>query len=222
LFCPKCGIKLSGNEVICPACRYQLAEFHPLDQPPLTDIPPVTPAQKPPVIPIENYKQPLPGFRRQKPDKGVMSKGTIVIIILLCVLVIGCGIMLFLQYNENIDIKSLRGIMPAKEQVNNNESTANCPTRYYVVQSFSVIGNRWTAIVSGVVVSKAAYNNEEGAENQYKKAIMVKYPKMWNAFLGSIIVHQYSTFTDAENAHSSLIKTYNAHNYDILDVNFGY
>ena len=151
-----------------------------------------------------------------------MGTGLLVLIIVICLIIVGGGTLGFLQYNGNIDMAGLRNIIPSKEQKDKSLTEQNNTTHYYVVQSFSIIENKWTAIVSGIVVSKSPYNNEEGAKNQFKKAIMVKYPKIWNSFTNNIIVNKYNTLPDAENAHSSLIKTYTAKNFNIHNVNFGY
>jgi hypothetical protein len=238
LFCPQCGAKLDGDEILCPSCGYKLAEINPINKttapvvpPPVTvPKPPVPPPTPPPsvvppvippvVIPPANYQKPLPGFIPKKPKKKGLGIGWLIIIIVIGLIVLGGGTVAFLQYNGNIDVAALRNIIPAKE--NSDKINVSDPTRYYVVQSFAIVDSRWTAIVSDIVVSKLPYNNEEGAKNHFKKAIMIKYPAIWNLFADNIIVHKYNSLTEAENAHSSLIMSYDARKYNINTINFGY
>lgn len=238
LFCPQCGAKLDGDEILCPSCGYKLAEINPVNQttvapvvpPPVTvpkppvipPPPPIVPPLVPPIIPPVNSQKPLPGFTPKRPNKKGLGTGWIIIIIVIGLIVLGVGTVAFLQYNGSIDIEALRSTIPSKDNSIKPNTNISDPTRYYVAQSFTIVNSKWTAIVSDVVVSKVPYNNEEGAKNQFKKAIMVKYPKIWNLFADNIIVNKYCSFTEAENAHSNLIKTYDAKHYTINTINFGY
>ena len=197
----------------------------PITTPPVqtpTVIPP--PVKQPPVVPAPppTMQQQQAYYPQRPPMKKGMGAGWIIGIILLSSIVIGIGTVAFLQYNGNINIEALRNIIPAKDQPNKSYVTISNPASYYIVQSFAIIDSKWTAIVSDIVISKRPYNNEEGVKNQFKKAIMVKYPNIYNLFMGNIIVNKYNTLPEAENAHSSLIKTYDAKQYDINTINFVY
>jgi hypothetical protein len=263
IFCTQCGLKLDGDEVICPSCGYKLAELHPFKQkdaidtpppsivetpvtapPPVVQTPPVVtppiqpplvvppppPLQQPPVppppkviIPQMNYQQPVQTpYPQRPPIKKGMGAGWIIAIILLGAIILGGCTVAFLQYNGNINIEALRNIIPSKEQPSNSNPTVTNHTRYYVVQSFAIVDSKWTAFVSDIVISKSPYNNEEGAKNAFKKAMMVKHPTIYDLFTGNIIVHKYNNLPDAEGAHASLIKSYDAKHYDINTISFGY
>lgn len=268
MFCPQCGVKLEGNEFICPTCRYKLAEqtVHKSEAPVIPPLaenivplassskeklnvirdrlvenivpspPPITPPSPPlsktetPVTPpINQYVPPVaqqnvyqqPYYRPQSQKKKDMGAGRI-LIILLIIIVLGGGTIGVLQYTGTINIKMLNNIIPAKESNNSQTPVVVNHTRYYVVYSFAVLGSKWNAIISGIVVSNRPFNNEEGAKNQFKKAIMAKYPKDYHNFFNNIICNQYKSLPEVQSAHSSLVKSYGAKNYEIKTVNFAY
>ncbi len=234
IFCAQCGVKLDGNEIICPVCGYKLAELNPF-QNTETPVPPIpTPVVPPPLTnPINQnippvtdqnyYQQPQQSYYPPK-NKG-MGAGWWILIIFFILAIVGGSAVAFLQYNGNISIEILRDYIPSKDSQNSASAIkTEDPTRYYVVHSFAVIGTRWTVIISDVIVSRKKFNNEEGAKNQFKKAIMYLYPRDYHYFLSNAIANKYMNYPAAQSGHSSTLKNYgrDIKNYDIRTVNFDY
>jgi len=230
IFCPQCGVKLEGDEIICSICGFKLVEQSahkqesPAIPPPVNNtVPPPPPPPPLPKIgtpvnpPANQYVPPVSQLKK----KG-MGAGFWILIILLIIIVLGGGAVGVLQYTGTINIEMLNNIIPAKESNNSQTPAVVNHTRYYVVHSFAVLGSKWNAIISGIVVSKRPFNNEDGAKNQFKKAIMAKYPEDYRNFFNNIICNQYKSLPEAQKAHSSLVKNYGANNYNIKTVNFGY
>ena len=227
-FCPNCGIKTEVNVVFCSGCGFNLKEIN--NPTPIINVPPpvvVPPKVETPVQPVfQNtppVQQPQIYYPAQTPKKKGMGAGWWILIVFLIVIVLGGGTVAFLQYNGTINIEFLSDYIPSKDSQSANTTTAD-PTRYYVVNSFAVVGTKWTAIISDVIVSRKEFNNQEGAKNQFKKAIMNRFPKDYQFFTQNITVNQYTTYTEAQSAHSATLKSYGSDpkNYDIRTINFGY
>ena len=230
-FCPNCGTKIESNELFCNSCGFKLKDIE--EQKPVNPIPPVSeikttqpqfvnPVIPPPPVQQPIYQQPV-YYPPQVQKKKGMGAGWWILIIFLIVVVLGGGTVAFLQYNGNVTIEFLKDYIPSKDNSSTTTKSED-PTRYYVVNSFAVVGTKWTAIISDVIVSRVKYNNEEGCKNQFKIAIMHRFPKDYQYFNQNISVHQYTTFADAQSAHSATLKSYgsNAKNYDIRTISFGY
>lgn len=231
--CPNCGSNNGNNELFCNGCGFRLTTTTPPPQssvpPPI--IPPTPPTPEVPKMapPPINYPpvneqafyQPQAAYGQMPPRKK--GSGMLIVIIALIVIIVGSGIVSFLQYNGNVRISFLDNIIPSKGN-NKTEVTAKDHTRYYVIHSFAVVGKKWNAVVSDVIVSRQPYNNIEGAKNQFTKAIMHQIPKNYTLFTKNIIVNQYKTYVDAQAAHSSIIKQYGSDpkQYIIKTINFNY
>jgi predicted amidophosphoribosyltransferase len=208
-FCPQCGQKLEGDEVCCPKCGYNL-----LIAPPVSTGQPVVP----PTQPVPPYNQPVYGMPVKKKKTGL-----VIFLILLFVIILGCGTVAFLQYNGNITIAFLENIIPQKSATSDSVSVTPVTnhTRYYVCHSIAAVGTRMTVIVSNTIVSKKPYNNKDGAVLEFKKAISIKYPKEYSNFT-IVLCDQYKTFTEATSGHSTTIKNYGAKKYDLKTVDVKY
>ena len=196
------------------------------NQPPINqNRPPVQPNQppynqnRPPVPPNNNYNKP-PQYNNIPQKKG-MGAGLLITIILGIILILGIGTITVLQYTGVVNINALENIIPSKNAKNNSPPAVN-KINYYLIHSFAIVNNKWNAIVSEVVISRKPFNSKEGAKNEYKKAIMKKYPKDYNYFSKFIICDSYNNLPDAQKARSALLKSYDKKKYIIRTARFGY
>lgn len=142
-----------------------------------------------------------------------------IIIIVVGIVIIGGGTVAFLQYKGTVNIPFLSGLIPS---TSSSEQPA-VVTNYYVVHSFASTGSgKWEAIVSAVFSTQTAYNNEEGAKNAFKKAVMKKYPKDSNLFTNSVLCVSYNSLPEAQSGRSGLLKNYTNKKYDVRSVDVIY
>ncbi|NTW33440.1 MAG: hypothetical protein HGB12_12600 [Bacteroidetes bacterium] len=180
--------------------------------------PPVNPNRPPVMPPNTNYNQP-PQYN-YVPKKG-MNAGLLITIILGVILILSICTIAVLQYSGIVNISAIENIIPSKKS-QSASTVAVDHTKYYVIHSFAVVNNKWNAIVAEVVISKKPYNDKVGAKNQYKKAIMNKFPNDYFYFSKFIICDSYKNLPDAQNARSALLKSYDAKKYNLRTVKFGY
>lgn len=247
IFCPQCGVKLEGDEIICSVCGFRLVEENkaaavtPPPPPPVNTTPPPVqqtivpppppvqaappPPQQPPQpqqAPITSqpvYQAPVQQVRTANPKKGMGAGGWILIILL--IIVVGCGTAVGLHYFKVVNIEFINQYIPQKQDAAEKNNTAD-PTRYYIVHSFAYVNSKWQAIVSDIIVSRHPNNTEEGAKTQFKKAIQHEYPSVYSNFYNNAISNKYMTLALAQSARSSLLKSYDSKGYDIKTINFSY
>lgn len=227
-FCPECGTKIEGSDPFCPECGTKITKdakpVNTTPPPPVTETPVTPPATNinPPVTPPPAYQQPIFTPEPARKEKKGMGTFMWILIIFFGIVIIGGGTAALLQYTGTINVPFLAKFIPSK-QTSTDPVQPVTDTNYYVLHSFASTGNnQWEAVVSSVVVSKQKYNNKEGAINQFKKAVMKKFPKDSNMFTNSVLCEVYKSLSEAQSGRSSLLKNYNKKKYRVRSVDVKY
>jgi len=226
-FCPYCGIKLDGDERICPNCGKNL-----MDENNVVDYSSQVAETS---LQVENeQRSPLQTSYREvsveKASSGGKKAGVVVLISFFVLLLIGLFIVIFLLRNgtipkENVNFlpsQLVEWIVPSKKQV---ISQANLVNRnvFYVVYCFGFVDGRKTLIISSVMEPAFPEKSSTfGAENSFMKMLKIRYAKSYHSLLKTVRAKVYNdkikALEDREKIKKDFIK--DGYKVEVMEVTY--
>lgn len=221
-FCPECGAKLDGTEVVCPMCGFRLTE--PVEQQaeplPVEPVVMVTPDPEPEMIKAEDaaIKEVAPPITKQEIKAPVAEvprrkkrSGLIVLLLILIVIFAGAAVVSYLQYAGNVNIPFLSKIIPS------NKPVVIAPVlekNYYFCYAPNHTMKDQIIIISSVFTQDESGNSKVTAANAFKKLVNLQYPKDCFYF-SNVIATRFSDFEEAMNFREKTKRDYEKRKYDI-------
>jgi DNA-directed RNA polymerase subunit RPC12/RpoP len=230
-FCPECGAKLDGSEIVCPICGFRLLEpaDRPLEMPfeqkehvvvveeiivppvmepvieTIPEIPPIAPIAELPKEKVVERPPVIPAVPKKKKRTGL-----IIFLILLFLILAGAGTTAFLQYTGKINVPLLSFIPSNKPVV----IVPNVEKNYYFCYAANHTKKDQIIIISSVFMQSENGNSKVTAANAFKKLVNIQYPKDCFYFR-NVIAMKYNNFEEAMKVRESTKQDYQKRKYKI-------
>ncbi|MEI6765637.1 MAG: zinc-ribbon domain-containing protein [Bacteroidota bacterium] len=229
-FCPECGAKLDGNEVVCPICGFRLLEpadrhdeipQEPIEEkaveeiiaPPviepvietIPEIPPIAPIAELPKEKVVERPPVIPAVSKKKKHTGL-----IIFLILLFLILAGAGTTAFLQYTGKINVPLL-SFIPSNKPL---AVVSNVEKNYYFCYAPNHTMKDQIIIISSVFMQSENGNSKVTATNAFKKLVNIQYPKDCFYF-SHVIAMKYNNFEEAMKVRESTKQDYQKRQYKI-------
>lgn len=220
-YCPYCGHKLDGDEIICPHCGQKLVENQEIKSSARETLPGENSKQAFSLETSVNTKQ------NKKKTKGV---GWVVILTLIFLLVVSLAIFVFLFQQGTIPRETLNFLPPRwvswlspSSEGKKHSFIVVSKKVYYVTYTFGLVGGKKTLIISSVMEPIFPEKSSKfGAENAFMQLLKIRYADVYYSLLKNMRTKVYDSKLKALDDREMIKKRFTKDGYLVEVMNVPY